>query len=166
MKTTVRSLIKSFRYALRGLALTISGERNMRIHLVMAAYLLFFSLFYRFSCVEYAILLIAFTLVFVSEIINTAIETLVNLQTSSYNHLARNAKDISAGAVLICAVFAVLIGICLFWNPDVLLHILRFVFLDLWHLLVFLLTLVLSLIFIFIGPKKLRTYFRFKHGGN
>ena len=137
----------------------------MRIHLVTAAYVLFFSLFYRFTAVEYAILLLAFALMFASEIINTAIETLVNLETAAYDHLARNAKDISAGAVFVCAVFAVIIGICLFWNPDVLLHILHVIILNPAHLVLFLLSLVLSFIFIFVGPKKIKTYFRFKHGG-
>ena len=96
----VRSFTRSFLNAFKGVAYCIRNERNMRIHLTIAAYVLVFSVFYNLTAFEYAILFIIIGLVLAAEAVNTAVEAIVNLNIECYNKLARVAKDVSAGAVL------------------------------------------------------------------
>lgn len=111
-----RSIIDSFNYAVSGIILSIKTERNMLIHYVVAILVLFASLFFDFSRIEFLILLFATTLVIVLELINTAIEKTVDMITKEYHPLARLVKDISAGAVLIAAINAFLVGYLLFFD--------------------------------------------------
>ncbi len=111
-----RSIIDSFNYAVSGIILSIKTERNMLIHYIIAIVVLFSSLLFGFSRIEFLILLFATTLVIVMELINTAIEKTVDMITKEYHPLARLAKDISAGAVLIAAINAMLVGYLLFFD--------------------------------------------------
>lgn len=117
----MKALIKSFAYAFSGLRYCLKHERNMRIHLVcslyMYSYLLLFD-FFVLSRAELALIFIANALVFMGELINTAIETTINLVESKYNRLAKIAKDTAAAAVLAGAFFAVLTGVVLLWQPE------------------------------------------------
>lgn len=112
----VSSLAKSFSYAFRGFRFAVDNERNMRIHLSMTVLVTEFAVIYRLKIVEFVILLILFGLVITAEMINTAIEALVNLNTKGYDTLARIAKDVAAGAVLVLAVTSAIVGILLFGN--------------------------------------------------
>lgn len=118
VKTEFRGLAKSFRFALRGLKFCILNERNMRIHLVALAFVLYFASLFGLTKDEWVLLVIVLALVIVCEMLNTAIEALVNLSTSSYNNVARIAKDVAAGAVLLTAVMAVVVGCILFIRPE------------------------------------------------
>lgn len=149
----MKALYKSFVYAFRGIFYCLRNERNVRIHLVVALYLLVFSLFYDFTRLEYALLFIAITLVIAAEMINTAIETIVNLLSPSYDQLARIAKDAAAGAVLACAVFSVGVGVALFGHLAVFRQILDFFLLRPALIFVLAFSLVLSYFYIFLGPK-------------
>ena len=111
-----RSIIDSFNYAVSGIILSIKTERNMLIHYIIAIIVLFSSLFFEFNRIEFLILLFATTLVIVLELINTAIEKTIDMITKEYNPLAKLAKDISAGAVLIAAMNAMLVGYLLFFD--------------------------------------------------
>lgn len=111
-----RSIIDSFNYAVSGIILSIKTERNMLIHYIVAIGVLFASLFFDFSRMEFLILLFATTLVIVLELINTAIEKTIDMITKEYHPLARLAKDIAAGAVLISAINAFLVGYLLFFD--------------------------------------------------
>lgn len=111
-----RSIIDSFNYAVSGIILSIKTERNMLIHYIVAIVVLFSSLFFEFSRIEFLILLFATTLVIVLELINTAIEKTIDMITTEYHPLAKLAKDISAGAVLIAALNAMLVGYLLFFD--------------------------------------------------
>ncbi|MBO4339006.1 MAG: diacylglycerol kinase family protein [Clostridia bacterium] len=111
----------SFVYAFKGIGRTIKNEQNMRVHLVCMAYMysyLFLFDFFKITKVELAIVLIANALVIAAEIINTAIETAVDVAIDERNEKAMVAKDAAAGAVLVFAIFAVLVGIVIFWQPD------------------------------------------------
>ena len=111
----------SFVYAFKGIGRTIKNEQNMRVHLVCMAYMysyLFLFDFFTISKVELAIILIANALVLAAEITNTAIETAVDVAIDEKNEKAMIAKDAAAGAVLVFAVFAVAVGIVIFWQPD------------------------------------------------
>ena len=110
----VRALHKSFLYAFQGLRFCLKNERNMRIHLAMAVNVTAFSLVYGLEAREYALLFLILGMVLACEAFNTAIEALVNLASSSYHQLAKVAKDVSAGAVLIAAISAACTGVCLF----------------------------------------------------
>lgn len=129
----VRSLAKSFENAIDGFVFCVKNERNMRIHLTAAFYVLVLSPFYNFTCEQILILLLTIGMVLFAEAVNTAIEALVNLQTHGYDQLARIAKDVAAGAVLICSVFAAVIGINLFLKFVIITNIIRY-FLENWIL--------------------------------
>lgn len=149
----IRSLAKSFIYAGRGVAYCVKNERNMRIHLTATIYVLVFSSFYDFSTTEMLLLLLTIAMVLFAEAVNTAIEALVNLETQSFDSLARVAKDVAAGAVLICAVFALVVGIILFIKPDKLLLIYEFLNHNYIEGILFLLSIPVALWFIFCFPK-------------
>lgn len=110
----LKSIAKSFRYAARGLLYCVKYERNFRIHLTVLFYVLIFSFMYGLSGEGFASLFSVFSLVLFAEAANTAIEALVDANTTFFNISARYAKDIAAGAVLITALFAVCTGISLF----------------------------------------------------
>lgn len=152
MPGRIRSLRKSFRDAFRGVAFCIKNERNMRIHLVVGAYMLCFSPFFHLSKAEYAVLLLAIALVLFAETVNTALEAVINLQAQWYDNLARIGKDVAAGAVLICAFFAAVVGFVLFLQPATLLFIIEYLFSHLYFGFLFLISLPLAGIFIFLFP--------------
>ncbi|MGB4351495.1 MAG: diacylglycerol kinase [Tissierellaceae bacterium] len=111
-----RSIIDSFNYAVSGIILSLKTERNMLIHYIIAILVLGLSLFFDFTRVEFLLLLFAISLVLTLEMINTAIEKTVDMVTKEYHPYARIAKDISAGAVLIASVNALIVGYLLFFD--------------------------------------------------
>lgn len=104
----------SFKYAFEGIITTIKEERNMFIHFLIAIIVVITGIYVRLSLNEWLICLLLFALVFSLELINTAIENTVDLVTTKKNKKAKLAKDAAAGAVLIAAVFASIIGIIIF----------------------------------------------------
>lgn len=114
-------LFKSFFYAFSGIVSTIKTERNMRIHLTCVIYMLGFLLlgdFFVLTKGDWCALLIACALVISGEIINTAVENVVDMVTKEYNEYAKKAKDAASGAVLVNAVFAVIIGVVVLFQPQ------------------------------------------------
>jgi diacylglycerol kinase len=109
-------LTQSFRCAISGIAAAINTERNFRIHLVATVYVLFFSTFYDFTRGEYILLIVLSAGVLAAELLNTAVEHVVNLMVQKYDLHAKIAKDTAAGGVLIMAAAAVTAGILLFWD--------------------------------------------------
>lgn len=107
-------LIFSFKYAFEGIITTIKEERNMFIHFLIAIIVVITGIYVRLSLNEWLICLLLFALVFSLELINTAIENTVDLVTTKKNKKAKLAKDAAAGAVLIAAIFASIIGIIIF----------------------------------------------------
>ncbi|WZL74637.1 diacylglycerol kinase [Clostridiaceae bacterium 35-E11] len=112
----VRKLIDSFNYAIDGIIHTLKTQRNMRIHFCMATITLIFSLFFKLSKLEILILFVTIALVIVTEMINTAIEATIDLITEEYHDLAKIAKNVAAGAVLIAAINAVVVGYLVFFD--------------------------------------------------
>lgn len=111
-----RSIISSFNYAVSGIILALKTEKNMRIHYGIAIGVILLSLFFDFSRTEFLLLLFAISLVIVAEMINTALEKVVDLITKDYHPLAGLVKDISAGAVLIAAINSIVVGYLLFFD--------------------------------------------------
>ena len=111
-----QGVARSFDHAYRGLIYAVRTQRNMRFHVVVAALVLIGSLFLDVSKLELAVLVLVIMFVFVTEIINTALEFAVDLVTKEYHPLAKFSKDISAGAVLVSSVGAVLVGYLILAN--------------------------------------------------
>lgn len=105
-----QSVARSFNHAYRGMIYAIRTQRNMRFHVVAATVVLILSLLVEVSALELAALVIAIMLVLITEMFNTALEFAVDLVTREYHPLAKLAKDVSAGAVLVTSVGAVLVG--------------------------------------------------------
>lgn len=104
----------SFNYAIEGIIYAVRTQRNMRIHLVATLVVLSLCFFYDLSRLELLILTITITMVLLGEMINTAIEFAIDATTNYYHPLAKLAKNVSAGAVLITAINALFVGYIIF----------------------------------------------------
>lgn len=89
-------------------------ERNMRIHLTFTVLVIIFGWILRISNTEWLLCLLCFGLVFTAEMVNTAIENIVDLVSPQQNKLAGKAKDIAAGAVLVSAIISACVGLIIF----------------------------------------------------
>ena len=108
------SIVESFNYAIEGVIHVLRTQRNMRIHFAIAVAVLVVAVAVGVSRIELILLLLSITFVLVSEMINTAIEGTIDAATTSFDPMAKLAKDIAAGAVLISAVNAVAVGYLVF----------------------------------------------------
>lgn len=108
------SLIESFNYAIEGVIHVLRTHRNMRIHFLLAIVVLVAALWVGVDRFELMALLISIAFVLVAEMINSAIEQAVDVATTSFDPLAKLAKDVAAGAVLIASVNAVAVGYLVF----------------------------------------------------
>jgi len=108
-------LLHSFRFALEGLKYTLVTQRNMRIHYLAALGVLLLSLYLPLSKTEVLLLFVAIVLVLVAELFNTVVEAVVDMITKDFHPLAKVAKDVAAGAVLLTAGFAVVVGVSVFY---------------------------------------------------
>ena len=109
------SLRSSFKCAFSGVAETIKNERSFKIHVCAAILALGLSVFLKISAVEFICILISITMVLSAELINTALESAVDLFAGErFYPLAKAAKDATAGAVLITSINAVAVGIAVF----------------------------------------------------
>jgi len=112
----MKALRNSFAAALRGIWMAIAGERNMKIHVGVMLLVVATGILVELSLVDWGLVGIAIGLVLTAELINTAVETLVNLVEPRQHPLAGKAKDIAAGAVLVAALVAVGIGVVVFYK--------------------------------------------------
>ena len=103
-------LRQSFRYALRGFRYALQAERNLRIHSCTAMLVLLLSAWLRLTKTEWLLIILAIALVFIAEMFNTVVELMIDLITTERSPLARWAKDIAAGAVLVATLTATAIG--------------------------------------------------------
>lgn len=105
--------IRSFKYAIQGISHT-AAQPNMLIHLIAAVLVIMAGLFFELSRADWMMLIFAIGLVLAAESFNTSIEKLTDLVSPDHNQTAGVVKDIAAGAVLICAVTAAVIGLLVF----------------------------------------------------
>ena len=146
--------LRSFVYAGRGIWFCIRHERNFRIHMSAAIYVLLFAPYFSLTRGEWAALLAVVALVLAAEAVNTAVEQVVNLASPRRRTRARVAKDVAAGAVLLCAGAAVAVGFILFARWDVWTCILSDFRTNWWKPVLLLLSLPLSLWFIISGGRR------------
>lgn len=113
-KSEWSKFIKGFTYAFSGLWYALRTQRNARVHLAIALLAIMAGVLLHISAVEFAIIFVAITGVFISEMFNTVIELCVDLASPEHHPLAKIAKDVAAGAVLLNAILAVIIGLFIF----------------------------------------------------
>jgi diacylglycerol kinase (ATP) len=106
--------IRSFSYAFTGIAILIKSQHNTWIHLLATTLAISCGLFFQIDSIEWCLVILAILAVFVSEALNTAIEFLCNAVSSAPHPLIQKSKDVAAGAVLISAIGAIIIGLIIF----------------------------------------------------
>lgn len=111
-----RSTLKSFTWAFEGIVHVLRTQRNMKIHFTVALIVIVGSLFFDLSRTELAVLLITVAFVLVMEMINTAVEAAIDTFGTAFDPMAKIAKDVAAGAVLIAALNALAVGYLIFFD--------------------------------------------------
>ncbi|MCL1832221.1 MAG: diacylglycerol kinase family protein [Oscillospiraceae bacterium] len=151
----LHSLRRSFTYAFMGIAFCIRYERNMRIHIVAFAYVMFIAVsFYELSRAELLLLILTCTSVMTLEVVNTAIEVLTDKASPEKSALAKIAKDTAAGAVLLASVTAIAVGVILFWDTAVFAEITRYFGRSLTASIALIVSVILSCVFVFAGKER------------
>jgi diacylglycerol kinase len=108
-------LVDSFRFAFEGISHALKTQRNFRIHIAIFLFIVMLGLLFKLSLIEWAIIAIVSGLVFQAELMNTALEAIVDHVAPEFHALAKVAKDCAAGAVVISALAAVIVGLLIFW---------------------------------------------------
>jgi len=120
-KSKWAKFIAGFGYAFHGLWYTLRTQRHARIHITIATLAIIIGILLHISALEFAIVFVAITGVFTTEMLNTVAELCVDLASPEYHPLAKIAKDVAAGAVLANAILAIVIGLFIFLP-----HLLKF----------------------------------------
>lgn len=108
---------RSFRYAYEGIKYALDTQRNMKFHFFVSFLVLLAALLLRLQKTDILFILLAMTLMIVTELINTAVEKAVDLAMPDQHPLAKIAKDVAAASVLVSAVFAIVVGMIVFYEP-------------------------------------------------
>ncbi len=106
--------VLSFKYAINGLYYAFKTQTNMQIHIVAMICVIIAGFYFRVSTTAWLFLTFAIALVLISEMVNTAIEEIVNFIAPTYNTKAGVIKDVAAAFVLLSAIFAIIIGAIVF----------------------------------------------------
>ena len=106
--------IAGFGFAFSGLWYALRTQRNTRVHIAIAILAILLGIVLRISAIEFAMVFVAITGVFIAEMFNTVFELCVDLASPDYHPLAKIAKDMAAGAVLLSAILSVVIGLFVF----------------------------------------------------
>ncbi|MFZ7119900.1 MAG: diacylglycerol kinase family protein [Eubacteriaceae bacterium] len=112
----MKKIVDSFKHAINGIEYSFITQRNIRIHFFIALIVLLLGIVVKLEYFELLIILLTINVVIAVEMINTAIEKTIDLITEEYNLLAKIAKDVAAGAVLISAIISIIIGVLIFYN--------------------------------------------------
>lgn len=150
----IKNLLMSFFYAFRGIGYMIRTERNMRIHITCLIYMfsiLIFSDWFIISKTDYVLLLLTSALVLAAETFNTAVENAVNLYGEERTVSGKIAKDAAAGAVLICAIISVIVGIIIMFQPEAFMKMAQYFIANPLMIVVVIISLVIATVFIFYG---------------
>lgn len=106
--------IAGFKYAFSGLWYALRTQRNARVHVCIAILAILLGVVLHISAVEFALIFVAITGVFIAEMFNTVFELCIDLASPEYHPLAKIAKDVAAGAVLLSAMLSIVIGLFVF----------------------------------------------------
>ncbi len=155
----MRKQLKSFAAAFRGFFSAIATEGHLRFHLVAAVYVIAFSFFYEMDAVKWAVIVILISLIISAELINSAIETLCDRVTRDYDEMIKTVKDISAAAVLVLSVGAVVAAFLFYFDLARINFIFNYFTGNPLVLILFLISLIISVLFIVPGPVKIINHF-------
>lgn len=111
---SLNKLFKSFSFALEGIFVAFSENQNLKIHLIIAILVVIAAVILQISYTDFILIMIMIVLVFSAEMINTAIEEVVNLLVKEHRIEAKIAKDVCAGMVLVISLGAVVVGALIF----------------------------------------------------
>jgi diacylglycerol kinase len=114
LKSDWAKFIAGFGYAFNGLWYTLHTQRNVRIHVSIAIIAILLGIVLHITAVEFALVFVAITGVFIAEMFNTVFELCIDLASPDYQPLAKIAKDVAAGAVLLSAILSIVIGLFVF----------------------------------------------------
>lgn len=117
IKTFITSRAASFRYAIRGWGHVLKTQQNAWIHSLIASVVVALGVWLNLSTADWAIIVLTIAMVFTAEFINTAIEAVFDLASPNYHPLAKVGKDVGAGAVLVAALAAVIVGLLILGPP-------------------------------------------------
>ncbi|MEW6623563.1 MAG: diacylglycerol kinase family protein [Bacillota bacterium] len=115
-------LRRSFFFAIAGIMYALKSQRNMKIHFLALLFVTVAGIWLGLSPLEWSIIIMMAGLVLIMELLNTSMEALVDLKTQEYHQLAKTAKDVAAGAVLIASVVSVIVGM-LILGPKILMRL-------------------------------------------
>ncbi|MCR5653250.1 MAG: diacylglycerol kinase family protein [Ruminococcus sp.] len=144
----MRKQLMSFGAAFSGIWNAVRSEGHLRFHLVAAVYVIVFSFFYDLSKSQWAVLLFLIGSIIAAELFNTAIENVCDLVTKKRNSHIKTAKDVSAAAVLILSAVAVAIAFVFYFDIVRIQYIAAFFISRPWLLILFVLSLIISVVFI------------------
>lgn len=116
-QSPLRSRVKSFQYAFEGCWYVLRTQKNAWIHATIMLAVIVLALWLRISLRDWAVLVLVITIVWMAEFANSVLEALVDLISPEMDPLAKTAKDVSAGAVLVGAIGAVLVGLLILGPP-------------------------------------------------
>lgn len=116
-RVTSWRIVRSFRFAFAGLTYLLRTQRNARIHVLVGTAVCIMGAWLRISRVEWAVLVFTIALVIILEGLNTAVEAAIDLATPGIHPLAKAAKDLAAGMVLVAAVASVVVGLLILGPP-------------------------------------------------
>ena len=113
MKDTfsLKARVKSFAHAIRGVRITLNSQHNAWIHAMVSVIVTIIGIYFRLTSWEWCWLVVAIAIVWTAEALNTSLEFLMDAATPEYHPLVEKAKDVAAGAVLISAIGAAIIGL-------------------------------------------------------
>ncbi|MGL5149618.1 MAG: diacylglycerol kinase [Clostridium sp.] len=112
----LKKILDSFNHAINGIIDTVRTQRNMKIHLISSLLVLIACFCFDISRTEFLVLALTISAVITAELFNTAIEATIDMTTNYYHPLAKVAKNAAAGAVLITAINALVVGYVIFWD--------------------------------------------------
>ena len=111
-----QSLLWSFNYAMQGIVYALRTQRNMRLHAMAAGVVFALALFFRVEGLELVALVFTIAFVLVTELVNTAVEATIDVATDKFDPMAKIAKDVAAGGVLVAAITALIVGYLVFYE--------------------------------------------------
>lgn len=107
-------MINSFKYAINGIKDALISEDNLAFHFIASIFVIIFAYFFKFSAIEFALIIIAIFFVIVAEIVNTIIEKLSDVVHPDYSEKIRKIKDMSAAVVLLSSICSLIVAVLLF----------------------------------------------------
>lgn len=144
----------AFKYASSGIIHCIKYERNLRCHLCIGGFVIYFMSFYQLTGEQKAIVYITIASVVAAELFNTSIETIVDLVSPKYHPLAKVAKDTASGAVLVFSIMSIAVAYNILWDISTFKNILSYFRNNILQLVIVLALVFASIIFVFNTPDK------------